>query len=256
MKTIRYILTGTALLLLAGCGESPLQTYNAGNNVCFWAHVANHSLYGASPEDMPVDTIRVRLNIMGFTAPVDRTVSGRAVEDQPGTADDKRLTTATPDQYRILGGMIPAGETAGWFEVEVKNIEAIAEGDLKLNVRLTENEHFGPGLKENQSISLTWSRRLLQPETWRAMRFFFCADYSTQVYRIYMQVTGLKEFWYYNPGPDPVNNPEDAKVSAETGRAWGRAFGDVVRTYNAAHPDAPMLHDDGAKSGLPIIPIN
>lgn len=259
MKTIKYIFIAVPLLicgLLAGCKEDSLQAYNAGDNVCFWTHSMNYSFYGASAEELPAGTIEMDLNIMGFTAPYDRTVTGIAIEDDPSTPAEDKKTTATPDQYRILGGTIPAGETTGKFYVEVKNVEQIADSELKLYLKLTENEHFGLGLKENQHIQLTWSRKLLQPQTWNAMRFFFCSVYSTQVYRLYMQVTGLREFWYYNAGPDPDNNPDDAKVSAEQGRAWGKAFGDIVRTYNAEHPDAPMLHDDGTQAGMPIIPVN
>lgn len=257
MKKIVFLALTTCvcIILFGGCKESPLMAYNAGDRICFWEHAKTLSFYGATPEELPYDVIKVKLNIMGKTKDYDRTVTAEAVEDEPGTAAEDRLTTATADQYEILGGVILAGDTDGWFSLKVYNNDFIADNELRLRVRLTGNEYFQPGLKENQYMRFSWSAALQQPETWRAMRFFFCSTYSTQVYRLYMQVTGLKEFWYYNAGPDPDNNPEDRRVSASQGKAWAREFGDIVRAYNAEHYPDKMLHDDGEFAGTEIIPL-
>lgn len=243
------------MTVLNGCKEDPLQAYTGGDAVCFWEHAKSYSFYGASTAELPTGIIRVKINIMGYTKPYDRTVAGVALEDAPNTPVDQKRTTASPDEYRILGGSISANSVDGWFEVELKNVDKIAADELKLNVLLTENEHFIPGLKENESIVITWSRALLRPQTWNGMQYFFCATYSSQVYKIYMEITGLREFWYMTAGPDPENNPEDAKISEAMGFVWGRMFGDYIRAYNLEHPDAPMLHDDGTLAGERIIPI-
>lgn len=258
MKSIQLFGLALGVLLLpglTGCKEDALQEYIGGDNIGFWIHAKSHSLYGASPEELPVDIIELDLHIMGFTAPYDREVAVEVVEDEAGTPQENKLTTATPGQYRILDGVVPANSTTGKLRIEVTNLPMLAYDELRIHVRVVENNHFKPGLKENQYINVLWSARLLRPQTWNAMRFFFCSTYSTQVYRLYMQATGLKEFWYYNAGPDPVNNPEDAKVNPEMGYAWGRTFGDLVRKYNAEHPGEPMVHDDGDRKGEPIVPI-
>lgn len=259
MKTTKYIIltvAGALLMSLGGCKTEGTMLYDGGDNVCFWTHSLTHSFYNATPEQMPTDVIKARLNIMGYTAPYERRVEGVVVEDRPDTPPEQKRTTAKPEQYKVLGGYIPAGSDAGWFEVEVENIEEIAESNLKLHLRLVENEHFGHGLKENDYIYLTWSRKPLKPQTWNGMQYFFCATYSTKVYELFMEVTGLKEFWYYTPGPDPVNNPADMKVNEAQGVAWGTEFGNRVRAYNKDHPDSPLLHDDGDLKGEPIISIH
>lgn len=247
-------MAATISVMSGGCKEEPLQLFEAKDMICFWDHSTNYSFYGATNEEQADGVIRMKIRIMGYTKPYDREVTGAAIADTPGTPEEDRLTTATPGEYTILGGTIPAGEVEGFFEVEVKNQEKLADGELRLNLALTENEDFGPGTRENRTMSLVWSRQFLQPQTWSSMRTFICATWSSQVYRIFMEVTGLKELWYTSDGPDPENNPEDARVTAETARVYGRMFGDYVRAWELEHGEK-LLHDDGSSKGLPIIPV-
>lgn len=259
MKSIK--LFGLTLLLsamaasLGGCKEDALQAYDGGDNVCFWNHTQNFSFYGASVAEMPEGIIELDINIMGYTAPYDRTVTGEAVEDAPDTPEEEKVTTAMPDQYRILGGVIPAGSTTGKFRIAVVNFDELSETELRLAVRLTANEHFGLGLKENQYITLRWSRMLMRPKTWNDMAMFFCSTYSTQVYRLIMEVTGMQEFYYFTDGPDPLNNPLDIRLTPEACAAYGRAFGDLVRQLQA-EDDPRGYHDDGTAAGQLIRPRN
>ena len=233
-------------VVLGGCTEDALKAYSGGDAVCFWVRERNHSLYGATVEMLPVDTISVRITIMGYPRPYDRTVTGAAVEGVN--------TTAAPGEYRILGGLIPANATDGWFQVEVKNMDKLQTEQLSLNVVLTENEYFIPGLKENRNMALTWTCKLVQPQTWATMSSYICATYSTLVYRLIIQITGRTEIWYSATSGSNPNDPEGGWVSLVQVQLWGLEFGNYVRTYNAEHPDAPLLHDDGVAAGTPVIP--
>ena len=130
------------------------------------------------------------------------------------------------------------------IEEQGKLTDELKEKELKLNLAIKENEDFSVGLGENRSITITWSQKIMQPTTWRAMRFFFCSTYSTQVYKIFMQVTGLKEFYYY-----------EGIVSVDEAYVMGRNFGNVLRAYEKEH-GTPMLHDDGTAAGTPIVPLH
>ena len=146
--------------------------------------------------------------------------------------------------YKILGGVVKANEEYGKFMVEVYNSNELKDNELKLNLAIKDNKDFSVGLNENRSITITWSQKIMQPTTWRAMRFFFCSTYSTQVYKVFMQATGLKEFYYY-----------EGIVSVDEAYVMGRNFGNIVRAYEKEH-GTPMLHDDGTAAGTPIIPLH
>lgn len=240
-----FILLSCALILLTGCKKEGLKSYTGGNSVGFWIHTLNHSLYGMNSEELPKDTIVLDLALSGYTADYDRKVDGTFIPDAEGTTPDKLKNTAIEGiDYNILGGEIKAGKEYGKFYVEVINKDILETGELKLNLAIKENKEFTDGLSENKSIVITWSRIVMKPATWNAMRYFFCADYSTQVYKIFMQVTGLKQFYYY-----------EGIISVNEANVMGRNFGNVIRQYEKEH-GTPMLHDDGAKKGLPIIPLN
>ena len=254
LRRTAMVMAVLGAIALSGCKEEPLQAFDGVNAISFKQRSMNHTFWGLTAEELPSETIRMAIRIIGTTTPYDRTVSGVAFEDPSGTPDGQKQTTATPSDYRILGGTIPAGEVDGWFYVELMNHDKLATDELRLRVVLTENEHFVPGLKENLNFSVLWSQKILQPDYWNQMRSFFCATYSTQCFKAIIQATGRKYFYYVNAGPDP-DNPEHVKLEAATMRSYGAMFGNYIRQYNAAHPNAPMQHDDGPLPGTDIIPI-
>ena len=246
MNRIRKILVLGLLTLtsLNSCKKEEIPYFTGDNSANFWLHSLNHSLFGASSAQLPQDTIVLNLSIVGEMANYDRVVKAVVEEDAPGTAEAQRLTTATPNQYKILDGIIPANKLKGEIRVVVKNDDILAtKEDLKLRIKMADNKDFKIGLKENNYINLKWSRLILQPSTWNGMRFFFCATYSTQVYKIFMEVTGLKQFYYY-----------EGLVSVAEGYVMGTNFGNRVRELSQQQ-GSPLLHDDGPSKGLPIIPI-
>lgn len=242
-KTI--LLMSSMMIFMNGCKEIEVPYFTGESSANFWEHVRNHSLFGATTQQLPQDTVVFDVALIGPTANVDRNIKVVAREDAAGTSLADKLTTATPDQYEILGGVIPAKAQHGKVKVVVKNVAALAveKSDLKLRLEIVPNENFGQGLKENYYLNLKWSRDILQPSTWNAMRFFFTAVYSTQVYKVFMEVTGLKEFYYYQ-----------GVISEAEGRVMGKKFADRVRELSAQQ-GSPLLHDDGANKGLPIVPI-
>ena len=239
------VLLAVVFVPLAGCEKSDLIGYHGGDTVGFWIHSINHSLFGMNNTQLPRDTVELDLAITGHVKDYDRKVEGTFIPDTVGTPPDKRKNTAVEgEHYRILGGEVKAGEEYGKFKVEIINNDILEDEELKLNLTIKPNEAFEVGLKENKSIVITWSRKIMRPATWNAMRFFFCATYSTQVYKVFMQATGLKEFYYY-----------EGVVSVEEAKVMGRNFGNIVRAYEKEH-GTPMVHDDGDSKGLPIVPIN
>ena len=234
-----------SVILLVACQKEGLVRYIGGNSVGFWVHSVNHSLYGNTVDELARDTLVLDLAITGVPVDYDRYVEGTFIPDKEGIGLEKQNNTAVEGRdYNILGGIIKANEEYGKFKVEIINTDYLKDHELKLNLCIKENDYFVAGLRENRSVIITFSQKIMQPYTWDAMRFFFCATYSTQVYKVFMQATGLKEFYYF-----------EGLVSEEEGYVMGRNFGNIVRAYEKEH-GTPMLHDDGPAAGTPIIPIN
>lgn len=244
-KSYIKILLGCTVFgwLIAGCQKSELVGYTGGSTVGFWVHTINHSLYGMTVEELPRDTVTLDLAITGDVVDYDRYVEGTFIPDAPGTAPDEQNNTAVEGvDYNILGGIVKANEEYGKFQVEIINRDFLKENELKLNLAIKASKDFEVGLKDNNSIIISWSQKVMPPATWNMMRYFFCATYSTQVYKVFMQVTGLKEFDY----PKTITETE--------GFVMGRNFGNAVRAYEEQYK-TPMLHDDGDAEGTPIIPL-
>ena len=248
MRNIMYIKLSVLLIsvvLLASCQKDGLVGYSGGNSVGFWVHSINHSLYGKTVSELARDTVVLDLAISGEPTSYDRQVDGTFIPDKDGIAQEDRKNTAVEGKdYKILGGIVKANQEYGTFKVEIINSDKLKDEELKLNLCIKENEHFETGLGENRSIVITFSQKIMKPKTWNAMRFFFCSTYSTQVYKVFMEATGLKEFYYY-----------EGIVTQDEGYVMGRNFGNIVRAYEKEH-GTPMLHDDGDAAGTPIIPLH
>ncbi len=230
--------------LFSSCNKESLQAYTGGSTAGFWIHSTNHSLYGMTAEEMPFDTITLDIATTGFTSKEVRYVAGTFIPDPAGTPEEEKRNTAVEGQdYKIIGGVVEPGEIYGKFRVQVINSDRIADKELKLNLSIAENDDFSVGLAENKSIVISFSQLFLMPKTFHAMSYFFCETYSTQMYKVFMEATGLKEFYYF-----------EGEINQEEGIVMGRKFGDIIRQYEIDN-GTPMLHDDGSGAGTPIIPI-
>jgi len=246
MKIMNYklILSILVFSVLYGCAKEEVPYFSGKDSANFWLHAQNLSLYGKTPAEMPQDTIIMDIGLSGRTADYDRFATAVAVEDAAGTDEESKKTTAAPGTYEIIGGVIPANEFNGKFKVVLKNTSALDnDASVKLRIKMIETDDFTVGIKENNYFDILWSRTILEPSTWGAMQYFFCAVYSTTVYKIFMEVTGLKEFYYY-----------EGLVTVEEGSVMGTKFGNRVRELSAQQ-GSPLLHEDGQNKGLPIIPI-
>lgn len=245
VEKIKLIVSVLAILILTGCKKEEIIFFNGNASANFWDHEYGHSFFGVDEHVISADTLVFKIAIVGPIANYERKVMAAAVPDPKGTDSVNRFTTATPDQYEILGGTIPADSLYGNFKVVVKNSTYLStpKTELRLKIRMIETKDMKVGLVENNYINIKWSREVLRPVTWRAMRFFFCSTYSTAVYRLVIQTTGLKQFYYY-----------EGIVSVDEAYVLGRKFGDLVRKLSAEQ-GSPILHDDGEKAGLPIDPI-
>lgn len=239
-----FVLLGLVCMGIYGCSKSDIMYYEGGNAVHFMK--TKQGLSFMTKMEAEKDTMKIRVLLVGDPVNVDREF---AVE----VANDSTVTSpATPDQYRILKAVVPANDTMGMLLLEVSNPQYlnIEESTLELKLKVVDNENFKAGGWLNYtSIFLTWTTDVIQPETWRAMRFFFTSKYSSNVYRAIIASTGLIEFWYYDPDPET-----GYQLDQYEGWVYGKKFGEWIREYNRTHDDV-YRHDDGQYKGEKIEPI-
>ena len=158
--------------------------------------------------DAAQDTVRLPVLITGMAADADRIFKIEAVADTN--------TTATPD--------------------------------LRLKVKVANNQDFKAGFVQSMYYQISWTARLQAPSNWAYLQTYF-GPYSTRYYKFIIQVTGRSTF------PYRIINPETGeyywKTTAEV-EAYSFIIRDSLDKYNADKSHPVLTHDDGKKAGQPV----
>ena len=232
MKFALLYLSLGLLLIVSGCEQEEIMKYDSSVTALnFVSKSVEYSFLG-NAEDEYIQTVDVR--IMGNTTDVDRTFSVQVIDS---------LTTASADQYEIIGGVIKANEFEGTLSVKLFNSPELADTTITLGVELIDSEAFNKGNVETNVFTLTWSDQVVLP-SWKYVKYFFCTASSTEAYRVLVASTGLLKFDY-----------SDYRANGMAGAvALGTQFGDYIMQWNQDHPDNHLKHDDGANAGEDIVP--
>ncbi len=220
-------------IVLQGCKKKDIAGFSAEPAVNFTSTSAVYSFLG-NPQSESIQEIEVK--VMGTATNVDRKFTATVVKDAG--------TTATQDQYEVLGGIIKAGSLIGKLSVKVKNSAALNTQEVFVKLRLIDGADLKAGTKENITYVLGWTNKIVVPATWTYYNIFF-ATKSTQVYRLILQTTGIASLTgaqYIAMGGEPAAT------------AAGTKFGDYVKQYNLDNPNNPLRHDDGTAAGQIIVP--
>ena len=153
---ISLALTAGAALLAGSCSQDELMPYAAEDSAVYFP--VNNQTYSfidtPEPESADVD---IRISIIGPVTDYDRPVAVEVNEE---------TTTATADQYTLLGGVVKAGAMTGTVTVRINNDkQALAQGDLVLGLRLLENDQFSTAIDSDTRPPLVGGQDLISFET-------------------------------------------------------------------------------------------
>lgn len=219
--------------LLTSCAEEEIMPFAAAPAVNFGTEKMEYSFLGNAEGEYVQE---VEVAIIGNAADHDREFNVEVVNDS--------LTTATPDQYQVLGGVVEAGQYAGKLRVKLLNSAQLDTAIVSLHLRLAASNDFRKGNLEAEEVTLYWTNKVIVP-SWTYYRYFFTAKASTAAYRAIVESTGATTFTL-----------NDYRALGPTGaQALGTKFGDYVKQWNLDHPDNPLRHDDGDLAGEKIVPI-
>jgi len=235
MKKIYYIihmLLVGIIFTLNSCKKDEISSFTAKEAVNFTTASANYSFLG-NPEKEYIQTIPVR--ILGNPSTKERTFSVSVVNDA--------ITTATSEQYRIIGGVVKPGEFTGTLSVALINSSELNSKTVNLKLKLSDSGDFKAGNVETSEFVVGWTNQILVP-SW-SYRYFFTSVASTNAYRIIVQVTGLKTL-------TAAEFRAKGQIECET---LGTKFGDYVKQWNKDHPSDRLKHDSGTLNGQDIVPL-
>lgn len=240
MKSITKYLpfVGSAFVLLMGCEKSEPSAFHAEPAVVFdyinvEGQVNRFSFLGTTDE---VGEVKIPVIINGFPSEQNRSFEVEVVTDT--------ITDAASSDYQILPGVIQAGKVRDTLVVQLFKKAELDSITKHLYLRVAANENFVAGVREKQYMQIQWSNRAIMPTWGTYFRTFFSAAGSTQAYRIFVETTGLTNF-----------TAAEYRIYQQAGaEVLGKEFGDYIRNWNAQHPNDPLVHDDGAQIGQPIVP--
>ena len=238
-KINSYLLSWLVLsILLVNCTKKDIATFASDDAVNFGRIENTNTVtysFMANPNDEYIQEVPVL--IMGDTAGFDRSFEVQVVNDSN--------TTASPDQYQILGGTVKAGQFTGTLAVKLMKTPDLDDTTVSLKLKLIDAADFKAGNIESSEFIVRWTNKVVVP-SWTYFRYFFTSVPSTAAYRLIVQTTGLTTLTARQYAVD---------IGAAGVQALATKFGDYVKQWNKDHPNDKLKHDDGPKAGEEIVPL-
>ena len=235
---ILYLSLMVLAIMTISCKKQDLQAFKSAPAVNFAKVENQHAItysFMVNPSNEYIQEIPV--HIIGDSASVDRAFSVTVVNDSS--------TTAKPDQYKIIGGVVKAGEFTGKLSIRLLKSAALDTTSISLKVKLADSEDFKAGNIESSEFIIHWTNKVVVP-AWTYYRFFFTSVPSTAAYRLIVQTTGLTTL---------TAQQYTQQIGAAGVEALATIFGDYVKQWNKDHPNDKLKHDDGAQAGQEIVPL-
>lgn len=235
MKVQIYIFI-FVLVSLLGCQKSDIMLYEQNPGVYFEAPSYSYSFLEDPEASSKI--ISLTVDITGSQVDYDREfIVSRPAMDT--------ITTAEDDQYVIGKGIVKANEYNGLVEVEVFRDERLNDSIYTLALEILPNEDF-PEVRLNKKImQLSFTNKVIQPANWSWLRWYFGTPFSTRWWTFICETTGRTSLPYYPTNADT----ETWWMSVGEVQAYQTIVRLALEEYNAAHPDAPLTHDDGEYAG-------
>lgn len=237
MQSIKTFLALTTIALVSvvseGCKKQELTAFKADTGVNFSIKTVEYTFLG-NPNNEHI--LEVPVKILGDTAGFDRSFKVEIVNDTS--------TTAQPNEYSIVEGIVPAGSFTGKLRVKLLNSAKLSTSQVGIKLRITDGADLRAGNIESGECIIKWSNKVVVP-AWTYFRFFFTSVASTQAYRLIVQTTGLTT----------LTAAQYGQLGAAGAEALGTQFGNYVKQWNLDHPNDKLKHDDGTQAGQEIVPL-
>lgn len=239
---MKYITKCWWLLIFTGlflsCEQKDIDIYQEKPGISFKTLQSSFSFIGK--QDVLSDTLDILVVISGEAKDYDRVVKAETVADTN--------TTASPEQYRLLDGVVKTGEYQGYVPVVMNYSEELDSVVKRLQVRLIETADFREVRLGVTTFQIQFSAKVMKPDNWDLWLYRYFANYSDSWYKFILKVVGRTSIpcWPVNC-PEPENYPMTAMEAV----ALKNKVKMALTEYNATQDDV-LRHEDGEWKGQPV----
>ena len=208
-KNIYNILFLSALLCcMAACTEYQMPRGYDGNPAVYfsWSSTSgaqhdsiNHSFFLLKDYTQTTDTVWVKVNLLGSTAPVDRPIAivqtntGKANAAVPGT---HFLSFDNPWVKERM--IIPADSVQMRLPIVIFKDGSLNTHTVRLELAVVENEYFRPGIEAYRNFVVTTTAQAVKPSLWDTRwRYQFGSTWGTVKFRFIIDATGYLDWDIY-----------------------------------------------------------
>lgn len=206
----------------------------------YWSKSYSFAIQG---DEVTVAVVPINVKLMGSIVDHDRTFRARAVPEN--------TTAVEGTHYRILEGVIKAGEYEGYLPIEVYRTADTKEQAVSLQVILTDDGDLMPGngsaelsqateaLEPSNRIkfTLSWGDILLPPANWP---LWYWGTYYADKYKFAIDVTGVTDWPVY--GNRETEYRDGVYTPAQLMNLAGK-LNDAYQTYKAG--GNPPIYNNG-----------
>jgi hypothetical protein len=229
------------LLIVTACTQNEMLSYENDPALYFAGHgddknkvdSINHSFFLLN-SDIVKDTVLVRINVMGELSSQPRPVS--IVQKNVG-AEGAAVAGVhyVPFDDASLKPLlqVPAGKEFVDIPVVFIRDANLASEKVRLELALTTNGYFRPGIVEKQKFTLTTTDLVEKPGAWDTRWYIFMGrSWGPVKMRFIIDITGYTD-WSVTPSDMTMM------------QYFGALAKQKLIEYNAAHPDDPLREANG-----------
>ncbi len=179
------------------------------------------------------DTVYAKIHAMGYPSDVARTFElyqMNSGDDDAAQAGVHYVGFDTEEMQKLM--VFPAGKSDYEVPIILLKDQSLDDHVVKLKIGIKPNDNFSEGIKEKDSLVVSFSAQALKPTNWDDWYYAFGASWGTVKMKFIIENTGITNF-------DNVPSDYDYKSYLNT-KLQSKLF-----DYNQAHPDAPLAEADG-----------
>lgn len=133
-------------------------------------------------EEQRKDTLHIKVKTMGEVSANDRYPIAKTLKE--GT------TAVEGTDYEFIPGLVAANQIEGYVAVVLHRTARLKQETVVLNLTIGESTDFKGGVREDDTFSLSWSDRLVRPDTWP----FAFGAYSNVKYQFVIDELGIADY--------------------------------------------------------------
>lgn len=234
------------LFLFTSCEKEDIETFQAGSGLYFTNQFSSYNfMENYENKLLGSDTLNIAVSVTGNASSLKREFLLEVVKDS--------LYTAEEEMFTLLPGTIEANEFNGIVPVIIHYSTKLDDSVYVARIKIKGNDNFPELNQFDQVYSINFSNKITIPENWSVLKSRF-GNYSNSWYSYILSVTKLAYIPYWT-SPTNAKNPDPKKywMTFSNLSPYISQVKVALTDYNNAHPDKPMLHEDGEFKGKPVV---